>query len=123
MIANNLWIGEHCLKQKGSHKEYKAEWEATLYRVSDKIFALQGKDKNNNEIITLKLLPEFGRLLREQYSDIQPGYYMNKDHWNSVLLDGNVPEEVLKGMIDASYNLIVKSLTKKTRQELGLLQI
>ncbi|MNP85293.1 hypothetical protein D3C76_1849660 [compost metagenome] len=57
-------------------------------------------------------------MLRENYDDIIEGYYMNKVHWNSVFLDGNVPEDVIKQMIDMSYNLIFGSLTKKVQKSI-----
>lgn len=82
------------------------------------MFALQGEDKNKKEIITLKCEPACGQLLRQQYEDIVPGYYMNKQHYNSVYLDGNVPDEVLKQMIDMSYELVLNLLSKKAKRSI-----
>lgn len=56
--------------------------------------------------------------MRSEYRDIVPGYYMNKTHWNSVYLDGTVPEDILKEMINQSYNLIFNSLSKKKQKEI-----
>jgi predicted DNA-binding protein (MmcQ/YjbR family) len=112
------WLEEYCLQKTGSLKDYKEEWEATRFLLKGKMFALLGCNKNGEEIITLKLHPENGQLLREQFEDITPGYYMNKTHWNSVDLNGDVPDEVLKEMLDESYSLIRSGLPAKIRSEL-----
>ncbi len=112
------WIEKYCSEKQGAILEYKQEWQATKCMVGNKMFALQGKDKTDRPIITLKLLPEDGYFLREQYEDITPGYYMNKEHWNSVYLDGSVESEIIKDMIDKSYQLIFDALPKKTKKEI-----
>lgn len=76
-------------------------------------------DSNNNpHYITLKLKPDEGEFLRQQYSDIVPGYYMNKVHWNSVQADGEVPDDLLKDMLDKSYQLVLSGLSKKKQIEI-----
>ena len=112
------WINEYCLSKKGAEKDFKVEWEAVRYLIRGKMFALQGGDKHKKSIITLKCEPVFGQLLREQNQDIVPGYYMNKEHWNSVYLEGDVPDYVLKQMIDMSYELVIKSFSKKIQREI-----
>jgi len=107
------WIEEYCMAKKGAIKEFKPDWEATLYRVGGKIFALVGEDNNMKSIISLKCDPMEAQLLRSQHRDIVPGYHLNKEHWNSVFLNGSVPEGALKHMIDMSYELVFKSLAKK----------
>jgi predicted DNA-binding protein (MmcQ/YjbR family) len=112
------WLDEYCCSKKGAEKDYKEEWEATRYMLQGKMFALQANHKDGKAIITLKLDPSHGQLLRDEYADIIPGYYMNKEHWNSVYLDGNVPADLLQEMIDESYALILTSLSKKARQDI-----
>jgi len=112
------WIDEYCLSKVGSEKDFKIEWNATRYLIVDKIFAMQGGDKYKKSIITLKCDPSFGQSLREEYPHIVAGYYMNKEHWNSVYLDGDVPDDVLKQMIDMSYELVFKSLSKKVQKQI-----
>ncbi len=68
--------------------------------------------------ITLKLEPLEGEFFRNQYEDIVPGYYMNKVHWNSIKPDGEVPDELLKELVDKSYNLILKGFSKKRQKEI-----
>lgn len=113
------WLDQYCLSKKGSVKDFKVEWEATRYLIGGKMFALHGGDKDVKEIITLKCEPPYGQYLREKYQHIVPGYYMNKDHWNSVYLEGDVPDEVLKQMLDTSYELVLKSLSKKLHREIA----
>ena len=63
----------------------------------------------------VKCDPEKTDELREQYEDVQPGYHMNKKHWNTIIVTGSIPEKILKEMIDESYRLVVNSLPKKNR--------
>lgn len=116
------WMDAYLLSKKGAVKDFKVEWDATRYMVGNKMFAMQGGDKEHKAIITLKCEPVFGQMLRSQYPHIVAGYYMNKEHWNSVYLEGEVPDEVLRQMIDESYTLILSSLTKKMQKEILAMQ-
>lgn len=82
-----------------------------------KIFALT--DINEFETINLKCDPEEAIQLRERYDAVQPGYHMNKKHWNTIILDGSVPDKFVFQWIDHSYELVVEGLTKKLKDELG----
>jgi predicted DNA-binding protein (MmcQ/YjbR family) len=115
---NYDFIQTHCLSKKGAEEDYKREWDAIRYSVHGKMFALVGNDSKGNPIISVKHTPEQGEELRENYSDIVPGYYLNKTHWSSVFLNGNVPETVLKQMLDASYDLVFNSLSRKIQNEI-----
>lgn len=112
------WLDDYLLSKKGAHKDFKVEWQWHRYLIKDKMFGAICTDKASRPIVTLKCAPVDGDLLRSQYNEIIPGYYMNKEHWNSVLLEGNVPEEVLKTMIDMSYGLVLNSFSKKARMEI-----
>ena len=116
---NYEWLDGFCLVQPGTVKEYKPEWDATRYMVGGKMFALWGGDKEGKPIITLKLEPAFGSVLRQQHKDITAGYYMNKEHWNSLYLEGDVPEEIVKTMVTQSYALIFNALPKKVQSTVG----
>ncbi len=113
-----VWLASYCTAKRGAVKEFKAEWGVDRYMLRDKMFLMHGCDNKGREIITLKLEPMLGEALRAEYDCIVPGYYMNKAHWNSVYTDGNVPDELLKTMIDQSYDLILASLPKKTQKEI-----
>ena len=112
------WMEDYLLSKKGAVKDFKAEWDATRYMVGGKMFAMQGGDKAHEPILTLKCEPPFGQFLRKQYPDVVAGYYMNKEHWNSVYLKGVVPEDVVKQMMDESYGLILGSLSQKMQKEI-----
>ncbi|MEI7885038.1 MAG: MmcQ/YjbR family DNA-binding protein [Clostridia bacterium] len=112
------WLDRYCLAKAGVEKDYKLEWNATRYLLRGKMFAMQGGDKYGCAIITMKLEPMFGELLRKEYQDIVPGYYMNKQHWNSLYLSGEVPEEVLQEMLDQAYNIIFAALSQKMQKEI-----
>lgn len=101
--------------------DFKKEWGATRLLLDGKMFGLLGHDKSGKRILTVKLKPEDGELLREQYADIVPGYYMNKVHWNSINLAGQIPDETIKAMIEQSYQLILQGLTKKRQAEITVL--
>ena len=112
------WIDAYCLAKNGVEKDYKVEWQATRYMIKGKMFAMQGGDKEGKPIITVKLEPEFGTLLRNQYKDITAGYYMNKEHWNSLYLDGEVPDDVLRDMLDQAHRLVLSGFSKKAQKEI-----
>ena len=102
-----------------AHTDYKAEWGATRLLLDDKMFGMLGQDKAGKRILTVKLKPEDGEVLREQYAEIVPGYYMNKVHWNSIDLAGQVPDDTIKSMIQSSYQLILQALSKKRQKEIA----
>lgn len=112
------WLDKFCCSLRGAEKDFKEEWNATRYMIRGKMFAMQGGDKEGRPIITVKLEPAMGEMLRQQYKDIIPGYYMNKEHWNSVYLEGEVPDDVLRDLIDRSHRLILSSLSKKAQKEI-----
>ena len=114
-----MWLDEFLQSMVGSTKDYKEEWQWTRYLIGGKMFAAICKDATDeHHIITLKLDPLDGDFLRNQYEDIIPGYYMNKQHWNSIYLDGTVPENLMKEMIDKSYHLVLSGLSKKAQREI-----
>lgn len=112
------WIDKYCLSKQGVTKDFKMEWEATRFLIQTKMFVMIGYNKEKKEIISLKLNPEYGLLLRSEYQDIKPGYYLNKDHWNSINMNGNVPDDLLKELIDQSYQLVFNSFSKKQQEEI-----
>lgn len=111
------WLEEYLLAHQGAVSDFKVEWQWLRFQVGEKLFAaICEKAVDGRDILTLKLEPNEGEFLRQQYSDIIPGYYMNKEHWNSIFLDGEIPEALLKELIDKSYQLVFSSLTKKKRE-------
>lgn len=90
--------------------------DTLVFKVLDKVFALS--DIALFESINLKCDPEQAIMLREQYAAVQPGYHMNKKHWNTVLMDGSVPDRILQQWIDDSYRLVVDKMPKKMKEQL-----
>ena len=113
------WIDEYLLAKRGVTKDFKQEWGWYRYQIGGKMFAAicLGED-GKPYYITLKLEPYEGKELRDRYPDIIPGYYMNKLHWNSVRPDGDVPDDVLRDMLDKSYALVLSGLPKKVQAEI-----
>jgi len=106
----------YCIKKKGVTESFPFDQKTLVFKVMGKMFALA--DVDNFESINLKCDPERAVELREQYMGVLPGYHMNKQHWNTVLVDADVSDKMLYQLIDDSYELIVKSLTKKLQNEL-----
>lgn len=119
MEVTDEWIRETCLELPGTEAFLKEEWGSLLYRIGGKYFAMRGTDNEGRQILTLKCDPRLAEEYRERYAQIVPGYYSNKSHWNSVLLEqGGLEPEFLRGMIRHSYELVRGGLTKKLRDEL-----
>lgn len=119
MMEKYKWLDELLLKQPATEKEFQAEWQANKYLIRGKMYAYIGiNDQNSRPVITLKLEPLYSDMLRREYADIVPGYYMNKIHWSTVYLDGNVPKEVIADMVIASHKTLLSSLSKKAQKEI-----
>lgn len=113
------WIDDYLLQKPAVTKDLKREWNWVRYMIGGKMFAAILLDwQNVPYYINLKLEPAEGELMRQQWPDIVPGYYSNKQHWNSVKPDGDVPDELLKTMLDRSYELVLHGFSKKKQQEL-----
>lgn len=113
------WIDNYLLSKQGVTKNFKEEWNWIRYNIEDKMFVAVCLDNDNNpHYITLKLAPQVGIKLREEYEDIIPGYYMNKTHWNSIKVDGNIDDELMKDMLNQAYQIVLASFSKKKQQEI-----
>ena len=113
------WLDAYLLAKPGVTKDFKNEWNWMRYHVGGKMFAaVCMNDEGTPVYITLKLEPATGEFWRGQYEDVIPGYYMNKVHWNSIRPDGQVPDEILRDMLDQSYALVLDGLSKKKQREI-----
>lgn len=109
---------EYCLAKKGVTESFPFDEETLVFKVMGKMFALTGLE-TNPATANLKCDPERAIELREEYDGlIIPGYHMSKKHWNTVELESNLPNKLVLELIDHSYDLVVKSLTKKLQTEL-----
>ena len=106
------------LAKPGATEETPFGPEALVYKVMGKMFALVAWEQDPLHL-TLKCDPDLALFLRDMYPAVRPGYYMHKAHWNTITLDGSVPEPELLGMIGDSYDLVLAGLTRKQREELA----
>lgn len=109
----------YCISKKGVTESFPFDESTLVFKVMGKMFALTGIDRF--DFINLKCDPEKAIELREEHEGVTPGYHMSKKHWNSVVTDGSIPDQLIYQWIDDSYHLIVKSLTKKLQNELSTL--
>jgi predicted DNA-binding protein (MmcQ/YjbR family) len=107
----------YCLSKNGTEESFPFGPETLVFKVAGKIFALMGLESENPGI-NLKCDPDLAIELRERYAEVQPGYHMDKNHWNTVMLEQSLSDAELKGMIDHSYQLVVAGLPAKVRQAL-----
>jgi len=105
-----------CLSRKGATEEFPFDENTLVFKVMGKMFALA--DVNDFLSINLKVDPEVAIELRERYSSVQEGYHMNKKHWITVAMDGELPDRLLVQWIDNSYKLVVSGLTKRQKTAL-----
>ena len=106
----------YCLCKAGVTEEFPFDEHILVYKVMGKMFTSANVDLF--ESINLKCDPEKAVELREQYTGVKAGYHMSKKHWNTVMMDGSVPDGLVKEWIDDSYQLVVAGLSKKVRGEL-----
>ncbi|MBE9524651.1 MAG: MmcQ/YjbR family DNA-binding protein [Chloroflexi bacterium] len=105
------------LKKKGAVEETPFGPETLVFKVMGKMFALVAWDETPLRV-TLKCDPDLALALRAQFEAVQPGYYMNKKHWNTITLDGCISDGQISDMIEDSYLLVVKGLKKADQQAL-----
>ena len=105
----------YCLSKPGVTEECPFGPDTLVFKVMGKLFALCSL--NDFKSINLKCNPEKAIELREEYSQIKPGYHMNKTHWNTVYIEG-LSSTLLKELIDHSYELVKSGLTKQQKKEL-----
>lgn len=106
-------LRDYCLKNKGVTESFPFNETTLVFKVMNKIFALT--NLNGDLSINLKCDPEKAAALRERYPSVQPGFHMNKKHWNTVIIDGSVEDKLIHAWIDHSYELVVASLDRKHR--------
>jgi predicted DNA-binding protein (MmcQ/YjbR family) len=110
-------IRDLCLSKKDAVESFPFDNDTLVFKVKNKMFALLSLDDTST--LNLKCNPAKAVELREKYSEITPGYHMNKKHWNTVVFNSSLPENLIKELIDHSYNLVIRNLPKKERDELG----
>ena len=103
----------YCLRKQGATEAFPFDQNTLVHKVAGKMFALTNID--TFESINLKCDPEVALALREHYQGITPGYHMNKKHWNTIKMDGRIPDMLIYQWIDNSYRLVVSKLAQKNK--------
>ena len=108
-------LREYCMAKKAVTESFPFDETTLVFKVAGKMFCLT--DLVDDFAVALKNDPEKNMELREQFPAVRPDYHMNKQHWNTVEVDGTISDEMLKKLVDESYQLIVQKLPKKIREE------
>lgn len=115
---NRNELRAYCLSKPAATEDFPFGDDPAVMKVMGKMFALLPL---NGTAISLKCDPTWAVILRQTYPAVKPGYHLNKKHWNGVEMDGSVPDDEIRDMIDHSYDLVVKGLTRAQRKELSRL--
>jgi len=111
---------EYCLSKKGVTEHFPFDEDTLVFKVGGKMFALSSLSQWEKGIpsVNLKCNPERAQELRAQFDDIRPGYHMNKLHWNTITINRDVSDTLIKQLIDHSYELVFSSLPKKMQSDI-----
>ena len=106
----------HCLHMTGAYEDFPFGAEVAVFKVKNKMFAYVPLD--DPPTVTMKCDPIEATLLRKQFSSVQPGYHMNKKHWNTITVDGELDDAYIKELIEDAYILVRKKLRKSDQTDL-----
>jgi predicted DNA-binding protein (MmcQ/YjbR family) len=115
---NPAHLRDRCLSFTGAEETFPFGPEVSVFKVAGKMFALSQLDSESLRV-SLKCDPRLAEALRETHAAVIPGYHLNKRHWNTVILDGSIPDDAIDDMIEDSYDLVVSKLSRARRSELG----
>ncbi len=114
-------IRNYCLGKKGTTEEFPFDEDTLVFKVLGKMFALASLKwwERGEAAINLKADPDYSQELRAEYNSIRPGYHMSKKHWNTLYLhEGELEPQLVKKLIDHSYAMVIKGMTKKMKAQL-----
>jgi predicted DNA-binding protein (MmcQ/YjbR family) len=111
-------LRRHCLCFPGAEETFPFAPGVSVFKVEGKMFALSrlGADSLS---VSLKCEPTLAEQLREAHAAVTPGYHLNKRHWNTVLVDGSLPDQMVRDLVEDSYDLVVSRLPRARRRALG----
>jgi predicted DNA-binding protein (MmcQ/YjbR family) len=115
---NPAELRDRCLSFAGAEETFPFGPEISVFKVGAKMFALSQLGADSLRV-SLKCEPELAESLREAHPAVIPGYHLNKRHWNTVIIDGSLPDEAVHQMIEDSYDLVVSKLPGADRRALG----
>lgn len=111
-------LRDYCLSLLGTAEEFPFGPDTSAFKVAGKIFALSRLSEEPLRI-SLKCDPPLAEELRKAHPAVTPGYHLNKRHWNTVIIDGSLSDEMIRDLVEDSYDLIVSKLPRERRQALG----
>jgi predicted DNA-binding protein (MmcQ/YjbR family) len=114
------WLRNYCLAKKGVEETLPFGPDVLVFKVMGKMFLLCPLSTDLLQF-NAKCDPDEAAEMRATYTSVVPGFHMNKNHWNTITVDGSIPVKLLKEWIDRSYELVVKSLSKKAKDLLAQL--
>ena|SRR5882672_1344738 len=115
---NPVELRDHCLSFTGTEETFPFGPKTSVFKVAGKMFALSQLDADSLRV-SLKCEPRLAEALRAAHAAVLPGYHLNKRHWNTVIIDGSVPEEAIRDMVEDSYDLVVSKLSQARHRALG----
>jgi predicted DNA-binding protein (MmcQ/YjbR family) len=115
---NPAQLRDHCLSFTGAEETFPFGPATSVFKVAGKMFALTQLAAESLRV-SLKCEPELAEALRATHAAVLPGYHLNKRHWNTVIIDGSLPDEAVRDMIEDSYDLVVSRLPPARRRALG----
>lgn len=115
---NATELRNHCLSLPGAEETFPFGPRTSVFKVGGKMFALSQLEADSLQV-SLKCEPELAQALRQAHATVIPGYHLNKHHWNTVIIDGSLPDETIRDMIEDSYDLVVSKLPRDQRRALG----
>jgi predicted DNA-binding protein (MmcQ/YjbR family) len=111
-------LREHCLSVKGASESFPFDEDTLVFKIMGKMFAYIGLTPKNGEFfVNMKCDPEYAAELREQYNGIQRGYHTTGMMWNSVYIESDVPDKLIKELVNHSVDEVIKKLPKKKQEE------
>jgi predicted DNA-binding protein (MmcQ/YjbR family) len=111
-------LRDWCLRHRGASEDFPFGPDHSVFKVAGKMFALSALDRVPLEV-SVKCEPELAVGMRASYPAIRPGYHLNKRHWNTITLDGSLPDQLVRDLIEDSYDLVVGALPRRVRDQLG----
>jgi predicted DNA-binding protein (MmcQ/YjbR family) len=115
---NPVELRDYCLSFTGAQQTFPFGPETSVFKIAGKMFALSQLDADSLRV-SLKCDPELAQGLRAAHAAVLPGYHLNKRHWNTVIIDGSLPDDAIRDMIEDSYDLVVSKLPRARRHALG----
>ena len=111
-------LRDWCLEQNGAAEDFPFTLEHSVFKHRVKMKDIRPLGREPLEV-SVKCEPELAVELRNSYPAIRPGYHLNKRHWNTITLDGSLPDQLVRELIEDSYDLVVSKLPKRAQAELG----